>query len=88
MNGGTVVRPLFYEYPKDENTYNLGHQFLWGSSLLVAPVVYQGATSVNAYLPEDDWYSLFDSNYGQLVNHGYQSLYAPVTSLIPVLVRG
>ncbi|KHJ86797.1 glycosyl hydrolase, family 31, partial [Oesophagostomum dentatum] len=87
MNGGTVVRPLFYEYPKDENTYNLGHQFLWGSSLLVAPVVYQGATSVNAYLPEDDWYSLFDSNYGQLMNHGYQSLYAPVTSLIPVLVR-
>ncbi|CAJ0608575.1 unnamed protein product [Cylicocyclus nassatus] len=88
MNGGTVVRPLFYEYPKDQETYNLGHQFLWGSSMLVAPVVYQGASTVRAYLPEDDWYSLFDSNYGQPIEHGYQTLNAPTTSLIPVLVRG
>ncbi|EPB70955.1 glycosyl hydrolase, family 31 [Ancylostoma ceylanicum] len=88
MNGGTVARPLFYEYPKDQNTYDLGHQFLWGSSMLVAPVVYQNASYVHAYLPEDDWYSLFDSDYGQIINHGYQSLFAPWSSLIPVLVRG
>ncbi|KIH58269.1 glycosyl hydrolase, family 31 [Ancylostoma duodenale] len=88
MNGGTVVRPLFYEYPKDQNTYDLGHQFLWGSSMLVAPVIYQNTSYVDAYLPEDDWYSLSDSDYGQIINHGYQSLYAPWSSLVPVLVRG
>ncbi|KAK6057304.1 glycosyl hydrolase, family 31, partial [Cooperia oncophora] len=60
LSGGTVVRPLFYEFPTDLETHDLGHQFLWGSSMLIAPVVYQGATSVNVYLPEDDWFSLFD----------------------------
>ncbi|KAJ1363754.1 hypothetical protein KIN20_023685 [Parelaphostrongylus tenuis] len=88
MKGGTVVRPLFYEYPKDKATHDLGHQFLWGSSMLIAPVVYQGADSVNVYLPEDDWYSLFDYNYGQSIPHGHQSFPAPWTSLIPVFVRG
>ncbi|PIO61255.1 hypothetical protein TELCIR_17228 [Teladorsagia circumcincta] len=30
MEGVTVVRPLFYEYPDDEETHDLGHQFLMG----------------------------------------------------------
>uniref|UniRef100_A0A158P7E8 Gal_mutarotas_2 domain-containing protein n=1 Tax=Angiostrongylus cantonensis TaxID=6313 RepID=A0A158P7E8_ANGCA len=88
MMGGTVVRPLFYEYPRDKATYDLGHQFLWGSSMLIAPVIYQNAKSVDVYLPEDDWYSLFDHNYGQSVPHGRQTFPAPWTSLIPVFVRG
>ncbi|KAK6031008.1 hypothetical protein OSTOST_02848 [Ostertagia ostertagi] len=88
MYGGTVVRPLFYEFPKDLETHDLGHQFLWGSSMLVAPVLHQGATSVNVYLPENDWYSLFDYNYGQLMQHGYQEYPTPWTSQIPVFVRG
>uniref|UniRef100_A0A7I4Y3Y9 P-type domain-containing protein n=1 Tax=Haemonchus contortus TaxID=6289 RepID=A0A7I4Y3Y9_HAECO len=88
MYGGTVVRPIFYEFPHDLETHDLGHQFLWGSSMLIAPVLYQGATSVNVYLPEDDWYSLFDYQYGQLMQHGYQEYPAPWTSQIPVFVRG
>ncbi|VDM81962.1 unnamed protein product [Strongylus vulgaris] len=80
MNGGTVVRPLFYEYPKDQETYNLGQQFLWGSSMLVAPVLYQRWVRVK--------YTEYTSNYGQPFNHGYQTLNAPTTSLIPVFVRG
>ncbi|PIO74948.1 hypothetical protein TELCIR_03027, partial [Teladorsagia circumcincta] len=52
------------------------------------PLVHEGATSVNVYLPEDDWYSLFDYNYGQPMQHGYQEYPAPWTSQIPVFVRG
>ncbi|WKX94045.1 hypothetical protein Q1695_011364 [Nippostrongylus brasiliensis] len=88
INGGTVVRPVFFEFPTDVETQNLGHQFMWGSAVLIAPVVDQGAVSVTAYLPEDDWYSLFDYNYGQWFAHGYQEFPAPWTSLIPVFVRG
>lgn len=40
-NGGTVIRPVFFEYPHDTMTYNLGYQFMWGPSIMVAPVVYQ-----------------------------------------------
>ncbi|VDM68399.1 unnamed protein product [Strongylus vulgaris] len=88
LDGGTVIRPLFYEFPKDRRTHDINYQFLWGSSMLIAPVVHKGATSVEVYLPKDDWYSLFDYNYGQLIEYGDQAFPAPRTSLIPVLVRG
>ncbi|KHJ78816.1 hypothetical protein OESDEN_21559 [Oesophagostomum dentatum] len=88
LHGGTVIRPVFYEYPRDSRTYSLSHQFFWGGSMLIAPVVYEGAQNVKAYLPRDDWYSLFDYKYGQLIDYGDQTFPAPWTSLIPVLVRG
>lgn len=40
LNGTPVARPIFFEFPYDSNTYNLGErQFMWGSSLMIAPVV-------------------------------------------------
>ncbi|KHJ93574.1 hypothetical protein OESDEN_06513, partial [Oesophagostomum dentatum] len=86
--GGTVVRPVFYEYPFDTKTYDLGYQFMWGNSLLILPAVYKNATSVYGYIPNDDWYSLYDYKYGQKIEPGHQTLPAPWSSLIPVLVRG
>ncbi|CAD6197216.1 unnamed protein product [Caenorhabditis auriculariae] len=88
MNGGTVVRPVFFEFPMDTETLNLSEQFMWGKSMLIAPVLKQGATSVNVYLPEDRWYSLSDMTYGIIVSEGYRTMSAPTTSLIPVFVRG
>ncbi|KHJ83499.1 hypothetical protein OESDEN_16802 [Oesophagostomum dentatum] len=88
MYGGTVLRPVFYEYPKDSNTYDLGEQFLWGSSMLIIPVIKKGAKDVTGYLPQDDWYSLYDHKYGQIFKPGEQTFPAETTSLIPVLVRG
>ncbi|CAJ0607276.1 unnamed protein product [Cylicocyclus nassatus] len=87
--GGTVVRPMFYEYPKDKITYtDTDYQFLWGRSMLIAPVVYQGARSVPTYVPQDEWYSLYVYKYGQRINSGKQYLPAPAFQHIPVLVRG
>ncbi|KIH59312.1 glycosyl hydrolase, family 31 [Ancylostoma duodenale] len=88
MNGGTVVRPVFFEFSMDKETHNLGHQFLWGSSMMVAPVLHKGATTVDAYLPDDVWYSLYDYKYAHLIPPGYSTFPAPWTSLIPVFVRG
>ncbi|KHJ91485.1 glycosyl hydrolase, family 31, partial [Oesophagostomum dentatum] len=88
MYGGTVLRPVFYEYSNDTKTYDLGEQFLWGSSMLIIPVIKKGAKDVKAYLPQDDWYSLYDTKYGQIFKPGEQTFPAEKTSLIPVLVRG
>ncbi|KAK6059575.1 hypothetical protein COOONC_02797, partial [Cooperia oncophora] len=87
LKGATVVRPLFYEFPTDKSTYNISYQFLWGRSMLIAPVVYERAKSVTVYLPEDDWYSLYDFQYGQLLRNGFGN-YTALTELIPVFVRG
>jgi hypothetical protein len=39
--GETVARPLFHEYPKDNNTHGIDQQFLWGRSLLISPFIFQ-----------------------------------------------
>ena len=33
----TVVRPLFFEFPKDSMTYSIDKQFLIGSGILISP---------------------------------------------------
>lgn len=39
MSGGTVIRPLFFEFPYDEYARNVSNQFMWGSAILVMPYV-------------------------------------------------
>lgn len=51
ITGLPVVRPLWVEFPRDKNTYNMDNQFILGSSLLVHPVTERYATSVDVYLP-------------------------------------
>lgn len=54
--GLPVMRPLVLHYEDDANVRNLNGEFLVGESLLVAPVVEQGATKKLVYLPEGKWY--------------------------------
>ncbi|MCA1613431.1 MAG: hypothetical protein LC800_04580, partial [Acidobacteria bacterium] len=54
--GAPVMRPLWYEYPADVETYLNDSQYLVGRDLLVAPVMTQGATKRAVYFPKgDDW---------------------------------
>lgn len=52
LNGkGTVFRPLFFEFPEDKTFYDHSNSFendeyLIGSSIVVAPVLSKGSTSV------------------------------------------
>ncbi|XP_055950335.1 lysosomal alpha-glucosidase-like [Argiope bruennichi] len=83
--GDTVVRPLFFEYPLDKNTYSIGEQFLWGPAFMIIPVVYENDVTVTAYLPKGYWYA----GNGQLINSTGQkvSLNVPLTS-IAFAIRG
>lgn len=54
--GWPVCRHMFLEFPSDANTYNLSfEQFMVGSELLIAPVLYPGSSSVEVYLPAGNW---------------------------------
>ena len=56
-NGIPIVRPLWFMYPKDRTTYDIEDQFLYGDSILVAPVLHRSVQSRTVYLPGgDDWY--------------------------------
>ncbi|XP_061576253.1 lysosomal alpha-glucosidase [Cololabis saira] len=59
VHGHTVARPIMFEFPKDEKTYGIDKQFLWGKSLLVTPVLEPGVDYVDGYFPEGLWYDYF-----------------------------
>jgi alpha-glucosidase/alpha-D-xyloside xylohydrolase len=53
------MRALWLHYPDDAKAVERGDEYLWGRSLLVAPVTTQGATQRHLYLPEGDWYDFW-----------------------------
>ena len=57
--GLPLMRPLVMSYPDDPRVWGLGHQFLWGDDLLVAPVTRAGATAWPVYLPAGAWYDFW-----------------------------
>ncbi|KFW04784.1 Lysosomal alpha-glucosidase, partial [Eurypyga helias] len=59
LQGDTVARPLFFEFPRDVTTLGLDRQFLWGRSLLVTPVLEPGVDSVTGYVPRGVWYDFY-----------------------------
>ena len=83
--GQPVMRPLWYEYPNDKQTYLIDDEFMVGSDVLVAPVVRQGMTTRGIYLPIGaDW---IDWWTGEKIESGkIHYLQTPIDRL-PIFVR-
>lgn len=89
--GSTVMRALAWEFPNEPNLKDADRQFLLGPSLLVTPVLVQGATSVQGVFPGIaqgqvwyDWYTLAAVDAAPGEN---KTIEAPLGH-IPVFVRG
>jgi len=83
--GSTVWRPLFFEFAKDTNTFAIDTQFLIGPALLVSPVLTQGRTQVDAYIPNEVWYDWYTGV--EETRRGRVALPAPI-NFIPIHIRG
>lgn len=77
--GAPINRPLFFEFPEDEETWSNDRQFLLGNAILVSPVLEAAKTSVRAYFPKGIWFNLFDySKMIRAADHGiWEELPAP-----------
>ena len=83
--GLPALRPLLMDFPRDEQVATIDDEFLFGDDLLVAPVLHEGATQRDIYLPAGDWYDYWT---GERLAGG-QTIHVPVTlALIPMYVRG
>ena len=60
---GTVFRPLFFDFPHEEDLYwdhgPSESQFLLGSSLMCTPKLEASGHKVKAYFPKVTWYDFF-----------------------------
>lgn len=60
---GTLFRPLFFEFPKEEKSLACENQFLIGNSLMVAPGLDIGER-ISVYFPKESKWVKFDINGG------------------------
>ncbi|UCH29720.1 MAG: hypothetical protein JSV06_01475 [Myxococcales bacterium] len=59
LTGAPLLRHLMLVFPEDTETWDISDQFMIGDSLLVAPVVEEGATSRSVYFPAGTWYNVW-----------------------------
>jgi alpha-glucosidase (family GH31 glycosyl hydrolase) len=85
QTGMPVMRPLVLAYPSDPAVGDLSDEYLFGSEILVAPVLHKGARSRSAYLPEGQWLDYNDKS--ALYPGGRQIRLSAPLSRVPVLVR-
>ena len=51
-DGTPVIRPLFFDFPSDKQTYKIEDEYMFGPDVLVAPVLYESVRSRKVYLPK------------------------------------
>ena len=83
--GLPAMRPLFLEFPSDGRTWDQDDQFMFGSDLVVAPVLRAGDRQRTVYLPAGTWYDFWTGR----AYRGESEHSLPVTlRSIPIFVRG
>jgi alpha-glucosidase (family GH31 glycosyl hydrolase) len=82
--GVPILRHLVLEYPEDPRAVTAEYQYLLGESLLVAPVIEQGAVNRKLYLPKGDWLNYWTGDH--LTGGTDVTVPAPLDQ-IPIFVR-
>jgi alpha-D-xyloside xylohydrolase len=84
--GAPVMRPMFYDYPEDENCYALGDQYMFGEDILFAPIVTQGQIDRKVYLPSGIWIDVNDKK--EFTGGGYVEAHADLDQFIAFVKKG
>jgi alpha-glucosidase/alpha-D-xyloside xylohydrolase len=82
--GMPIMRALWLDDPGDSVGAARGDEYLWGPSILVAPVTEKGATARRLYLPRGHWYDFWS---GEALEGG-REINRPVDlATLPLYVR-
>ena len=87
LSGNPVVKGLWMEFPADQTALTVDEQFLWGSSFMISPAIYQGQTNVTVYFPEGLWYDYFSRTRVPFASQSLGTLDCPI-DCIPLHLRG
>lgn len=81
--GLPMVRALMIEFPEDPGSWQVDNEYLYGSSILVAPLLQEGETGRAVYLPPGTW---IDYQTGKDYAGGWQTIEAGEIPAV-ILVR-
>jgi alpha-glucosidase (family GH31 glycosyl hydrolase) len=84
LTGIPIMRALWMHFPDDPKAVACGDQYLWGQSILVAPVYEKGATVRRVYLPKGVWYNFWN---GERLEGGREIITAAELETLPLFVR-
>ncbi|WP_281165455.1 alpha-glucosidase [Liquorilactobacillus sicerae] len=59
QNGIPMQRPLFINYPADQQAFEKQYEYMLGQDLLIAPVYQEKQQTKEVYLPQDQWIHLW-----------------------------
>ena len=80
--GEPIEKPIFFDYPQDQASYTIGDEWLYGDSLLAAPVL-ADVSSRSIHLPPGRW---FDVLHHRVVQ-GDIADYPVTLADVPLFVR-
>jgi alpha-D-xyloside xylohydrolase len=78
--GLPMLRALFIEYPDDPGAWQVDDEYMFGSDILVAPLMETGTAGREVYLPKGQW---IDYQSGKVYQGGWQKIDA---LLIPAVM--
>jgi len=82
--GIPIMRPLVLEYPTDPQVLNMADEYLFGSDILVAPILDEGAIERSVYLPRGSWIDYWSEE----LHEGSQFITSEASlDTIPLFVR-
>ena len=88
-NGRALIEPMYYEYPENEEAYEVSGQYLFGGQLIVCPITEKsdakGMNIVRVWLPEGEWTDIFT---GDKYRGGRYVNMVRTLDSIPVLAKG
>ena len=85
QTGEPVMRPLFFDFPEDNECWKVEDAYMFGTEILVAPVMEAGVNSRSVYLPKGcQW---IECATGKIYTGGQRiEAYAPI-DIIPVFTK-
>ena len=85
--GGTLMRPLVFDFANDAEALKQKYEYMFGPSLLISPVTEPGVTKWRTYLPKnvEGW---TDYRTGKHYDGGQYVTTAVTKAYIPVFIRG
>ena len=77
--GEPIVRPMFYSFPNDKHCARMSDEVMIGDSLLLAPILDQGAEARAVYFPKGKWKGFPGITVGEKKHkHGFEVVEMPL----------